>query len=256
MWRDNKDRAEVLPRWAKVINVKPRQELNGSEEEMYVRTRIYHRSAARVDSTLTDVLRRQMRPVVDKLQSFFDLTDPKTNQMTEEEVEESGVTDIENNNGMSAVRELILNSLHLPQHHDANLLPVALLQGPFLLQDRWTYMNLLVELLQKDRVAVVDLCSTFRHRCRSFVMTKETTRLTILEEVLRQCLHKDSAPLDKPMKDTTVYDTFIIWAQTTNSFDKILICLEVSNGSVGNLPLVAFVPPSFACYVSFIDIEC
>jgi hypothetical protein len=250
MWRDAKERHVELPKWAKHRKARPTNDFDSLKEEMYVRTRICHRMAWRVDDVWEKVLRSQLQSVGDTLHEFFALTEPRrTGDMVEEEEPTSKRVGLDHDdNGdenLSTINATSLRKLFMmmrpPQHYDPTIMPIALLNCPFDLLDRWAQMRCLAEFLKKDRVAVVNLCECFRHR-QSLILSQEATRMIIMEEVLQQCLEQEP-PQQQPFagtskKNAPVLRRFLKWAQTTISFDKVVICLDVSRPNFGYVHMI------------------
>jgi hypothetical protein len=175
------DSGAPLPRWARVSKRNDKETtLSMNQEECYLRTRMHHAMARRVDEALEDALELHVSPLVKDLMSFFEMVSPDGGDSLEQRPSKRPKT-ASDEDPLCALFEM-----EPPHRYPVTLLPLATLRGPPSFLDRQEMMRFMVSKMRQERKeeklrpAVCWLRSTGNSSIRHCG--------TFLQEILRQVL--------------------------------------------------------------------
>ena len=228
-----------LPKWARVVPPRFEKQLKSgmlseplsvAGEEAFLRTRSYHVLSRKIDYAVEASLATLSASFHEELRDLLTQVEPEESETMEPSPAKRARSEKETTED-SPVEDFLSATYRIDVCNRFNplLLPMLVLQGPAHGLDRHDWMQHLVRSTKKKRPRS---CTVWLHANWSLDFTWQ-------EELTRQCLSQEpalSAVLRKRsfMAKASITDTLMEWAQSTLSFDDIVVFLEIEDDFYSN----------------------
>ncbi len=223
MRRTQRESTIELPSFVKLIPFKRKNRLKEplslQEEEEYLRTRSFHCLARKLDFAMEETLKELSVPFHDALDRLL-----QAQQECEEHTlsaETKSTTEASNPPGSNSddVYDYFLVPDPSKQRFSRHLLPILALHVPPYLLDRQNWIRHLVKANRRNRPRC----------CTIWLHSNSATNSSWQEDVRRQCFVQEphlSSSLQS-VERKAITPTLLKWAERTNTFDEIVVFLEI-----------------------------
>ena len=213
-----------LPKWAHLVsprflkrNTKRKEPLDLEEEEVYLRTRSFHKLSRLIDGAVHDSLESlAVQPFQEKLNHLLKETTFEENEEESDPPAKRPRTETNGDDGQGNQLEAMF-TVEPSSSSCPSLLPILLLHGPACEMDRQRMLHSLISANRRQKPRT----------CTVWLKNNPSP-----EEVTRQCLSQETdlppAFQTKSFFDTaSLTETLLEWARYTASFDHITVFLHM-----------------------------